>query len=95
MPALSDGSMDLGLPFSQGQQAMYDTNSQKTGTVILRNPRYAVSLAGIDVQRAPKNHQIALIGGTISGGIGLYYSGREKTPVLTLRSEFVLDGYRR
>jgi len=92
-PALSDGSIDPGRPFSQGHQAMYDTNSRKTGTVVLRNPSYAVRLAGIGIQRAPKNHQIALIGGTISGWIGVYYSGHGKTGVFPRSSGSVIpDG---
>jgi len=34
MPALSDGNIDPGLPFSQGRQPVFRTNSRKSGTIV-------------------------------------------------------------
>jgi len=45
--------------------------------------------------RREKNPQIALIGGRIVSRSGLYYSEKEKRPVLALRPGFFSDGYRR
>ena len=70
-PQLTDGSRDPGLPFYQGPKPVFDTNSQKTGTIVLRKPLYAVRSAGIGIQRAPKKPLLAPFGATISGWIVL------------------------
>jgi len=70
---------------SQGPGTVFDTNSPKTGTIVLQSPLYAVRLAGIDIRRAPKKPLLAPFGATISGRIGLYYAGHGKTPVLGMR----------
>ena len=82
---LSDGSRDPGRMVSQGPGTVFDTNSSKTGTIVLRNPRYAVRLAGIGTRRAPKKPLLAPFGATISGRIGLYYAGHGKTPLFRPR----------
>jgi hypothetical protein len=55
---------------SQGPGTVFDTNSPKTDTVIFRNPRHAVRLAGIGSRRAPKCPQIALFGRRIFSKTG-------------------------
>jgi len=74
--------MDPGLPFYQGSKPVFDTNSQKTSTIVLRKPLYAVILAGFGMKWPRKNHQIALIGGRIASQIDLQYLKTERTPVL-------------
>jgi hypothetical protein len=63
--------MDPDLPFSQGWQPVFGTNSRKTGTIVLRNLQYAVRSPRFGMKLPPKNHQIAPIGGTIASDNGL------------------------
>ena len=74
--------MDPGIPFYQGPKPVFDTNSQKTDTIVLRKPLYAVRSAGIGIQRAQKKPLLAPFGGTIAGWIDLQYLKTERTPVL-------------
>jgi hypothetical protein len=69
---------------SQGPGTVFDTNSPKTGTIVLQSPLYVVRLAGIGIRRAPKKPLLAPFGATISGRIGLDYPEMERTPVLTM-----------
>jgi hypothetical protein len=49
---------------------MTDTVSAKTDTIVLRNPRYGLSLAGIDMNRARKKPLLALLRRQIFSGTG-------------------------
>ena len=76
--------MDPGLPFYQGPKPVFDTNLQKTDTIVLRKPLYAARLAGIGIQWAPKKPLLAPFGATISGRNDPQYVKTGKTPVFTM-----------
>jgi len=89
---LSDGSMDPEHRVSQGADTVTDTISVKTDTILFRSPRYGLRSAGIGMYRARKKQHLALFQATISGRIGLYYSGMKRTPLFRPR---ICESYRR
>ncbi|MDD5188663.1 MAG: hypothetical protein PHF57_10710, partial [Methanoregula sp.] len=67
------------------------TVSQKTDTVVLRSPRYAVRLSGFGMNLAWKKPYLASFGRAISGWIGLGVRITEGMPVLGVGVEFTSD----
>jgi hypothetical protein len=61
---------------------MYDNKSRKNDSILFRKPRFVPGLPGIDIIRARKKQEIALIGRAISDPIVLWIIKMKRRPVL-------------